>query len=223
MLPGAQVAESLDERRRVDPGSHRVAVEEEGILVAMLAQAGRSGQERRVAETLGIVAQNRRDPVIGGAVTVPVPPLKKPRKCVELTPGCGRLELDSGGAGGGEVRRPGEGVAAINQDQGRPAQGQAQPIGAVLAHLVAINGREVVVLKGVGRRLLGILGAGRLLGAGGVFPGLWRQNRLVGDDVQHIRVNQLSHLLPREDQEIDVGQVFQRANRLFSDRDLAAA
>ena len=52
----------------------------------MLAQAGRPGQERRVAEPLGVGAQRQRDAVIGPAVAVPVAALEEPGQGVELRP-----------------------------------------------------------------------------------------------------------------------------------------
>src|SRR5262249_19574237 len=99
-FPGRNPPKRLDERRRIDPGSHRIGIEKEGVLVAMLTQAGGPGQERRVAEALGVFAQNRRDSVIGLPVSIPVSPLEELREGVELAPGGRWLELDTRRPGG---------------------------------------------------------------------------------------------------------------------------
>ena len=65
-------------------------------MVAMLAQAGCPRQERRVAEILGVRPEDQGDAVVGPALAIPIATLEKPGERIELRPGCGRFQAQSG-------------------------------------------------------------------------------------------------------------------------------
>ena len=119
-------------------------------MVAMLPQAGRPRQERRVADSFGVGPERQRDAVVGLAVAVPVAALEELGEGVELRPGRRRLFQR-------QPRLPRrlavaialERIAAIDQHQGRAPARQREPLGAVLADLLAKGRRDVHVLKRV--------------------------------------------------------------------------
>ncbi len=90
----------------------------------MLAQAGRAGEEGRVAHPLGVGAQGQRDPGVGRAVAVPVAALEEPGQRVELVPGrrAARASSPAVSAAARFASRS-KAVAAVDQHQRRAARG----------------------------------------------------------------------------------------------------
>ncbi len=147
-----QRRERLDERGRADPGGHRVGIEEERILVAVLAEARRAARKVASPSPSASGPRAQRDPEVGRPVAIPVTPLEEPGQRVEPVPGRGRLPREVFRPGRLAVRVALERDTAVDQHQRRAAQGQGEPP-CLPRHLIAVGGHDVREPQGIGGRI----------------------------------------------------------------------
>ena len=214
--------ERRDERRRVDPGGHRLVIEQEGILVAVLPQARRAGEEDRLAQELRVGPERQRDAMIGRAVTVPVPPLEKAGQRVELLPGLRRLERQRLFLGRGAVGRASESRAIVDQHQGGPTKGEGHPVVAIPGHLIAEGrgdvGKPQRVGLGAPARVAGT-GFSRL---GGRQVGILRsrgQDQGLGQNSEGPSINQVAEAVAGKNE--DINSLERPGSDRTSDHDLS--